>query len=406
MNAQEFLWHAKRGHGECLLEMKKQDISIYKRAVKNVFLNNYAFLLNDEYRSSFACELIKFYNEDSRFLLSLWKKLLKTNLNDFYTIDYLLNNIYFILKRNKKIDYTNKLRKLLNKYLSHNYYSFKESNATCSLLSLIIDLKININVKELVNSHFQSFTETNLDLSSIEQYYGVSFIHKAKQSIPFDKTLLDNNELLLNKIKKEELSPKDFYYISLYIKEETINYLFNYLLANNSCGVIKTNILQIIFFSKKYNYKYMQSLFELLNNSNNEQKELLSQMILSINNKAVFVYSNHCKIDKSLLVRIYLKNYKPYLYKEIHKIIREIKIDYSDSKRWYEIEEELIKYCNKRKNVDVRLLNDLRHFLLNGLCSTSRYKIILILKRHNMIKEKEITALKYDANQKIRNAFR
>ena len=406
MKTEEFFWHAKRGHGECLLEMTSKDISKYKRIVKNVFLNNYAFLLNDEYRSSYACELIKFYNEDLLFLSSLWKKLLRTKLNNFYTIDYLLNNVYFVLKRNKKIDYTNRLRKLLNKYLSQDNYSFYESSSTCSLLSLILDLKININIEELVNSHFQNFAETNLDVSSIEQYHEIRFIHKAKQLIPFDKTLLDCNELLFSKIKKEELSPKDFYYISLSIKEETINYLFNYLLINNNCGDLKTKILKIIFFSKKYNYHHLQLLFKLFNQSNVEQKELLSQMILSINNKAVFEYSNHCKIDKSLLARIYLKNYKPSFYKEIHKIIREIKIDYSDSKRWYEIEEELIKYCSKRNNADARLLNDLRHFLLNGLCSTSRYKIVLILKRHNMIKEKEITALKYDANQKIRNAFR
>ena len=50
MNLDEFLWHAKRGHGECLLAMKQGNVSYYKDVVKKVFLNNYAFLITDEYR--------------------------------------------------------------------------------------------------------------------------------------------------------------------------------------------------------------------------------------------------------------------------------------------------------------------------------------------------------------------
>ena len=68
MNLDEFLWHAKRGHGECLLAMKQGNVSYYKDVVKKVFLNNYAFLITDEYRSSYACELVSFYHNDKYFL--------------------------------------------------------------------------------------------------------------------------------------------------------------------------------------------------------------------------------------------------------------------------------------------------------------------------------------------------
>ena len=68
MNLDEFLWHAKRGHGECLLAMKQGNVSYYKDVVKKVFLNNYAFLITDEYRSSYTCELVSFYHNDKYFL--------------------------------------------------------------------------------------------------------------------------------------------------------------------------------------------------------------------------------------------------------------------------------------------------------------------------------------------------
>ena len=68
MNLDEFLWHAKRGHGECFLVMEEGDISKYKEIVKKILLNNYAFLINDEYRSSYACELVSYYREDNYFL--------------------------------------------------------------------------------------------------------------------------------------------------------------------------------------------------------------------------------------------------------------------------------------------------------------------------------------------------
>lgn len=110
MNLEEFLWHAKRGHGECLLVMKRENIMNYKDVVKKIFLNNYAFLINDEYRSSYSCELVGFYHDDRYFLNLLWNKIVITKLSNCYTFDYLLNNLYFILSRNMDCNYEKKSR--------------------------------------------------------------------------------------------------------------------------------------------------------------------------------------------------------------------------------------------------------------------------------------------------------
>ena len=66
MTEEMFLWHAKRGHGECFFALK-EDAEKYRHCVKKILLTNYAFLLEDEYRSFYACELIKPYNDDCSF---------------------------------------------------------------------------------------------------------------------------------------------------------------------------------------------------------------------------------------------------------------------------------------------------------------------------------------------------
>ena len=44
MNTKEFLWHAKkRGHGECILELLKENRFNYLKQVNRIVLNNYAF---------------------------------------------------------------------------------------------------------------------------------------------------------------------------------------------------------------------------------------------------------------------------------------------------------------------------------------------------------------------------
>ena len=64
----------------------------------------------------------------------------------------------------------------------------------------------------------------------------------------------------------------------------------------------------------------------------------------------------------------------------------------------------LIHYFKKR-NADERLLTDLKKFLKKGLCSTTRFYIVSILKKYGKLTEFEKECLKYDANYKTRKLF-
>ena len=39
MNAKEFLWHAKRGHGECILELLKENRFNYLKQVNRIVMS-------------------------------------------------------------------------------------------------------------------------------------------------------------------------------------------------------------------------------------------------------------------------------------------------------------------------------------------------------------------------------
>ena len=110
-------------------------------------------------------------------------------------------------------------------------------------------------------------------------------------------------------------------------------------------------------------------------------------------------------LEDSFVVRLLLNNYNEDKYEEVHNKILKLKINYSNTNYWFEVENDLLKYFN-RKNIDMRLLADLKCFLKNGLSSTSRYKIAMILKKFNMLDDNEIKSLKYDANYKIRQKFK
>ena len=109
-------------------------------------------------------------------------------------------------------------------------------------------------------------------------------------------------------------------------------------------------------------------------------------------------------MEDSFYIRLLLNNYKEDKYEEIHQKIIKLKIDYSDSQHWFEVENELIEYF-KRKTIDKRLLADLKYFLKNGLSSTSRYEITKILEKYCMFSNEDIQFLAYDANDKIRKMF-
>ena len=80
MKRQLFLFHAKRGHGECISELKKGDIYQYECQVEKVFLNNYAFLKKDESRSSYAYEMIRYFHEDYYFKFLICTELVLNGL--------------------------------------------------------------------------------------------------------------------------------------------------------------------------------------------------------------------------------------------------------------------------------------------------------------------------------------
>lgn len=124
-----------------------------------------------------------------------------------------------------------------------------------------------------------------------------------------------------------------------------------------------------------------------------------------ISKKVIKAISRIEGISDSVIIRITLKNYDNKFYYDIHKKIKKLKIDYNNLDGWFGVENALIDYFQKR-NVDTRLLDVLRYFLKNGLSSTSRYKIVRILKSFNSLSDEEVRTLKYDANYKIRDLLK
>ena len=404
MDLGEFLWHAKRGHGECLLIMQKGNISYYKDIVKKVFLNNFAFLRNDEYRSSYACELVGFYNEDKFFLNLLWNKISRTKLEDYYTFDYLINNLYFILKRNVTFNYEKKLKYLLNKNLNKSFFTFNENNSIYSLISLILDLNMNISIKEIINQHYNMFKNSNLDLSYIEYFYQIALSSKIKNSSFINEEMLKDYNVLLNHISNKDIFDKELPFIAVNISNEHIDLLLQLLEDNDTNDLIKTNILKVILYSKKRSAGIINKLVNLSDESTLEQKSIIHEILTKTKSPRILSILNQKNIEDSFFIRLSLNNYNENRYEEIHKKILKLKIDYINSNNWFEVEKDLIDYFHK-KTVDNRLLSDLKFFFKNGLSSNSRYKTAIILKKFNMLEDEEIRALKYDANYKTRKKF-
>lgn len=401
MNSSEFLWHAKRGHGECVALLKSRDIVQYKNIVKKVFLNNYAFLMKDEYRSSYACELVNFYKDDLFFVKLLWNKIIKTNLKDNYTFEYLVNNLYFILKRNKSYNFESKLRKLLIKSLSKELYSFEESDSICALLSLIFDLKMNINVKNIIDRHYVMFNNSNLNVSLIEYNYQITFSKRSVQKNNIKEDCFENYGSLLKYISNSETFCKELPFISTHIHSNYISKLFESLDDKDIDDLTKTNILKVIYYSQSFKSGNLSQLVSFIEKSNDEQKMIIYEIISNMKSTKTMSVLNKNGIDDCLYIRIALKNYKESYYHEIHKRIRKLKIDYNNSHMWFEVESDLIHYF-RRKKIDKRFIDDLKFFLKNGLSSNSRYRIVKILEKYGALSDEEKYDLKYDANYKIR----
>ena len=405
MNLDEFLWHAKRGHGECILEMKQGNISYYKDIVKKAFLNNYAFLIDDEYRSSYTCELVGFYNDDKYFLNLLWDKIKRIELEDYYTFDYLINNLYFLLMRNKECNYEKKVKHLLIKKMNKKFFTLNENNSICSILSLIIDLNINICIEEIVSQHYANFKNSNLDLSYIEYYYQISLTSKNNNSNLINEDIFKNFNVLLECISNNSSFNKLLPFIINNISSKYLERLLDLLGDDNIDNSSKTNILKVILYSKKRDIKTINKIMEIMNESTQNQKNIIIEILKKVKSKKILSALCQNNLEDSFIVRLLLNNYNEDKYEEVHNKILKLKINYTNSNYWFEVENDLIEYFN-RKNVDERLLTDLKFFFKNGLSSTSRYKTAMILKKYNVLNDNEIKSLKYDANYKIRQKFK
>ena len=401
----EFLWHAKRGHGECILEMQQGNISKYKKIVKKVFLNNYAFLYEEEYRSAYTCELVRFYNDDKHFLNLLWNKIKKTKLEYYYTFDYLINNLFFILKRNVDCNYKNEIEHLLIKNLKRNFFTKNENSSICSLISLVFDLKLNISIKKIVDQHYATNKNSNLDLSYIEYCYHISLSSKDNNFLLLDHDKINNFDALLECISHNDTFNKQLPFIVNNISNKNFETLLDLLVDKKIDTSSKTNILRLVFYSRKKDIKTINKILDAMNNFTQKKKNIVYDILVKLKSKKVLSLLKQNNFDNSFIIRLQLNDYNNNKYEELHNRILKLKINYNNSSNWFEVENDLIKYCN-RKKIDERLLTDVKYFFKNGLSSYSRYKIAIILSKYHMLDTREIECLKFDANYKIRQKFK
>ena len=150
---------------------------------------------------------------------------------------------------------------------------------------------------------------------------------------------------------------------------------------------------------------YVNKIIENINKYTQEQKKVIYEIVTKIKTKKIVSALCEKRLGDSFVIGLILNNYSEDKYEKVHNKIIRLKINYSDSSNWFEIENDLINYFN-RKRIDKRLLADLKFFFKNGLSSNSRYKIAMILKKYNMLDDEEIESLKFDANYKTRQKFK
>ncbi len=406
MEANRFFWHSKRGHGESIIELQNENIEEKFKVVKQIVLNNYAFLNQNESRSAYAYKLASFYNMNDYFIQLLLKKIKRTKLEDQYSFSYLVDTLYFFLKKEKN-KYKNKIIKILKTRLNKTNYSINESASVASLISLILDLyKDKKHLEKIVNEYYFLEPESSLDLSMIKINYKLTLNKKNRPQFNLDYlNNIDDYQTILNIIQNEKSIEHMFPLISHYTTKKTM-----YALANNiieSEIKIKNRIVEIIYYSNLCDVKLMNKLLASFNENNDIFDSYVLEIACSLKSKKIkkFGYSLLDTKYKSYAIRIILNNYCNNDYDLIRKNIKKIKINFQNSDHWYEIEESLISYY-KRKKIDMRLLNEVYYFMKNGLSSTSRFKLVKILLKYNFINSTDIQYLKLDANADIRDIIK
>lgn len=319
-------------------------------------------------------------------------------------ITFILLSTYFLLKYNKEFSWEKRISNLLKKVLNKDSFSISENNSISAILSLIYDLKLDISVEEIVNYHFYLHKDSNLDLSSINCFYGKSLKTSCNRTMKMSFESMRLSEII-DYLKKNPDLGYETILISHHISDGDIPQLIEVLLDSNLASNVHNKILEIIFYSGKCSVEDVDDLLKYTNNCKSiENKILVYDIILNVKSKRLFKRLISKELEDSLYVMLALSNYVNEYYDEIHKRIRRLKINYKDDSMWFEVESELIRYFKRRK-IDLRLLEDVRYFLKYGLCSSTRLQLVLILKKYDMLTPSDIEDLKYDANCDIRHLF-
>ena len=256
---------------------------------------------------------------------------------------------------------------------------------------------MNTHIEEIVQQHYIKFNNSNLHLDGYTINNNFHFIEKEE---------IEDFNKLLNCILNDANFNKQLPIIATYITNDSIELLLKYIEANKDIdNAIKTNILKIILFSDKRNIIIMKKLINILDKVNLEQRNIIYDILSEKKSVKLLNTLSKRNLENNFYIRLHLTNYNESKYEELHNKIIKLKINYSNSSNWFAVEKALINYFNKRL-IDKRLLVDLKYFFKNGLSSTSRYKIVIILKKYNMLDDNELKALKYDANYKIRKMFK
>lgn len=253
MDKKEFMWHAKRGHGICVFLIKK-DKNKYFNCVKKIILNNYAFLNDNEYRSSYAYELASYYDNRFDFANLIIKKLFRLRLSDDYTICYLLNNLFFFSMTDK---HKKKIVKLLKKWINKINYSKNEIKSLKSLFELIVDKDIFIDeCKKILNEYLLMFPKSNIKID-IKELRPKNYITlKNDKIISFDEININ----IINKIIDNDYFKKIYPLFSIYATNELIGKLideFNNKILDKDT---KKKILILISSMNNLRLKYIKFL--------------------------------------------------------------------------------------------------------------------------------------------------
>ena len=333
-------------------------------------------------------------------------KLNAISLNNDFLFEYLVDTLYFFLRHRNDHKYQRDLVLLLTKCLENDITTSEQNNSIFALMSMMVDLKMDINFETTIMSHFQNHKNSKLDISALLFSYpklGITTsIHNHKHRVEIQAISFEE---FLHNILDDATFHRNLPHYASIISQTQFEDLLALLHNDNIEALVKTRLLQIMFFSSRCNITYAIELLKVSKSCNSEQKFIINNMLCDIKSKKLPILLNNLDIDNSTFIRIALKHYDPIFYKEIHKRIRELKINYANTDMWYEVESSLISYFRK-KSIDLRMLDEIRYFLHNGLSSYSRYKLACILNIYGQLSSTEIQALELDANYKTRRLAR